>query len=188
MREPETRRHLPPAILPHPAAETGNAAPTHAKVADPWGFFQRPQETGLGTGLRGGRTRTRTLDPLIKSQLLYQLSYAPDARLKKPQSEPASCSKALPHCPANGPWRVIRLRRRFPAPCSLTTRNRRAGARRLATEQRSHGVWGETGGGATGCSATTRCRLRNLCCSATNARNYRSSPCSRCMRQKAKWS
>jgi hypothetical protein len=28
--------------------------------------------------LIGGRTRTRTLDPLIKSQLLYQLSYAPD--------------------------------------------------------------------------------------------------------------
>jgi hypothetical protein len=27
--------------------------------------------------LIGGRTRTRTLDPLIKSQLLYQLSYAP---------------------------------------------------------------------------------------------------------------
>jgi hypothetical protein len=27
--------------------------------------------------LTGGRTRTRTLDPLIKSQLLYQLSYAP---------------------------------------------------------------------------------------------------------------
>ncbi len=25
----------------------------------------------------GGRTRTRTLDKLIKSQLLYQLSYAP---------------------------------------------------------------------------------------------------------------
>src|SRR2546423_9879906 len=28
----------------------------------------------------GGRTRTRTLDPLIKSQLLYQLSYAPGCR------------------------------------------------------------------------------------------------------------
>src|SRR5579871_393359 len=27
----------------------------------------------------GGRTRSRTLDPLIKSQLLYQLSYAPIA-------------------------------------------------------------------------------------------------------------
>jgi hypothetical protein len=27
--------------------------------------------------VNGGRTRTRTLDPLIKSQLLYQLSYAP---------------------------------------------------------------------------------------------------------------
>ena len=28
----------------------------------------------------GGRTRTRTLGPLIKSQLLYQLSYAPPNR------------------------------------------------------------------------------------------------------------
>ena len=28
----------------------------------------------------GGRTRIRTLDPLIKSQLLYQLSYAPGSR------------------------------------------------------------------------------------------------------------
>jgi hypothetical protein len=27
----------------------------------------------------GGRTRARTWDPLIKSQLLYQLSYAPIA-------------------------------------------------------------------------------------------------------------
>jgi hypothetical protein len=27
--------------------------------------------------LPGGRTRARTWDPLIKSQLLYQLSYAP---------------------------------------------------------------------------------------------------------------
>jgi hypothetical protein len=27
--------------------------------------------------LLGGRTRARTWDPLIKSQLLYQLSYAP---------------------------------------------------------------------------------------------------------------
>jgi hypothetical protein len=30
--------------------------------------------------LIGGCTRTRTLDPLIKSQLLYQLSYAPAGR------------------------------------------------------------------------------------------------------------
>jgi hypothetical protein len=28
-------------------------------------------------GENGGRTRARTWDPLIKSQLLYQLSYAP---------------------------------------------------------------------------------------------------------------
>ena len=31
-------------------------------------------------GGSGGCTRTRTLDPLIKSQLLYQLSYAPIRR------------------------------------------------------------------------------------------------------------
>ena len=30
-----------------------------------------------GGGPRGGRSRIRTYDPLIKSQLLYQLSYAP---------------------------------------------------------------------------------------------------------------
>ena len=35
--------------------------------------------------INGGRTRTRTLDPLIKSQLLYQLSYAPGMPLIKPR-------------------------------------------------------------------------------------------------------
>ena len=40
----------------------------------------------------GGRTRTRTLDPLIKSQLLYQLSYAPDLLRGAPRAP--SCSKA----------------------------------------------------------------------------------------------
>jgi hypothetical protein len=33
----------------------------------------------------GGRTRTRTWDPLIKSQLLYQLSYAPERRRGGPR-------------------------------------------------------------------------------------------------------
>ncbi len=32
------------------------------------------------TGLDGGCSRIRTYDPLIKSQLLYQLSYAPPKR------------------------------------------------------------------------------------------------------------
>ncbi len=35
-----------------------------------------PPPPGLMFDRIGGRTRTRTLDPLIKSQLLYQLSYA----------------------------------------------------------------------------------------------------------------
>src|SRR5690242_5274036 len=49
----------------------------------------------------GGRTRARTWDPLIKSQLLYQLSYAPGRRPEKP-SRGGSFSKATPHCPAKG--------------------------------------------------------------------------------------
>jgi hypothetical protein len=36
----------------------------------------------------GGRTRTRTLDPLIKSQLLYQLSYAPSKPRERVLSAP----------------------------------------------------------------------------------------------------
>jgi hypothetical protein len=31
----------------------------------------------------GGRTRARTWDPLIKSQLLYQLSYAPSLKTRR---------------------------------------------------------------------------------------------------------
>src|SRR5204863_846976 len=50
----------------------------------------------------GGRTRARTWDPLIKSQLLYQLSYAPGTGSEKP-SRGGSFSKATPHCPAKGP-------------------------------------------------------------------------------------
>jgi hypothetical protein len=48
----------------------------------------------------GGRTRTRTWDPLIKSQLLYQLSYAPETPAAVEPARAASCSKAGSHCPA----------------------------------------------------------------------------------------
>jgi hypothetical protein len=41
-----------------------------------WGFIS-VKRLGFQGLLSGGRTRIRTLDPLIKSQLLYQLSYAP---------------------------------------------------------------------------------------------------------------
>ncbi len=37
----------------------------------------------------GGCSRFRTYDPLIKSQLLYQLSYAPAPNRGAPYSEPA---------------------------------------------------------------------------------------------------
>jgi hypothetical protein len=41
-----------------------------------------------GSGrLDGGRTRARTWDPMIKSHLLYQLSYAPGTGPEKPSQE-----------------------------------------------------------------------------------------------------
>jgi hypothetical protein len=39
----------------------------------------------------GGCSRTRTCDPLIKSQLLYQLSYTPIA----PRAELGSCRRTM---------------------------------------------------------------------------------------------
>jgi hypothetical protein len=56
---------------------------------------------GKRSGINGGRTRTRTWDPLIKSQLLYQLSYAPGMPPRSP-ARAASCSKASSHCPGKG--------------------------------------------------------------------------------------
>ena len=45
-------------------------------------------------GRNGGRTRTRTWDPLIKSQLLYHLSYAPAGGLVS-QSAPALSTRRV---------------------------------------------------------------------------------------------
>src|SRR5882757_9683944 len=44
--------------------------------------------------LFGGRTRTRTWDPLLKSQLLYQLSYAPENAA--PPKGPGPVAKRVP--------------------------------------------------------------------------------------------
>jgi hypothetical protein len=49
------------------------AAPADTMTTSEW-VKPVPLEPSRGIG---GRTRIRTLDPLIKSQLLYQLSYAP---------------------------------------------------------------------------------------------------------------
>ena len=49
------------------------------------GTFGDPHLSAI-SGINGGRTRTRTLDPLIKSQLLYHLSYAPAERGKAGQT------------------------------------------------------------------------------------------------------
>ena len=60
---------------------SGLAAPLW--VRNGWDGFDRPNRQDDSFNLYrcfdGGRTRARTLDPLIKSQLLYQLSYAPIA-------------------------------------------------------------------------------------------------------------
>src|SRR5262249_39249033 len=46
-------------------------------AALPWRFLSGAVQRQTLDSI-GGRTRTRTWDPLIKSQLLYQLSYAPE--------------------------------------------------------------------------------------------------------------
>ena len=54
----------------------------------------------------GGRTRARTWDPMIKSHLLYQLSYAPGTGPESLRKR-ASFSKATLRCPASVrdiPW------------------------------------------------------------------------------------
>ncbi len=48
----------------------------------------------------GGRSRTRTYDPLIKSQLLYHLSYAPGRRPKGPTPKVAPLTSPRSPCPA----------------------------------------------------------------------------------------
>ena len=53
----------------------------------------------------GGRTQARTVDPLIKSQLLYQLSYAPIKNIRFGLAERAAgrkrpCNKQGRACPA----------------------------------------------------------------------------------------
>ena len=59
----------------------------------------------------GGRTRTRTLDPLIKSQLLYQLSYAPGLPRRK-TAERAWLSKGARVSPAETILRSFPHRRK----------------------------------------------------------------------------
>src|SRR6516165_9032199 len=52
---------------------------SHNRVLFYWPELKKPLfYSGLSFG---GRTRARTWDPLIKSQLLYQLSYAPGVLL-----------------------------------------------------------------------------------------------------------
>ena len=49
----------------------------HVKILVRALFHTESKKNIYFLGFDGGRTRARTLDPLIKSQLLYQLSYAP---------------------------------------------------------------------------------------------------------------
>ena len=63
--------------------ETSHRATSdHEKRRTRRALFQGPKwkNPALAGLWDGGRTRARTWDPLIKSQLLYQLSYAPERR------------------------------------------------------------------------------------------------------------
>ena len=62
-------------------------------------FNANPRKAERNQWKGGGRTRARTWDPLIKSQLLYQLSYAPGPHTWG-SPKPAGLSNSTPHCPA----------------------------------------------------------------------------------------
>jgi hypothetical protein len=57
------------------------------EIARKSGLFGVLDKQRVSGRLRGGRTRARTWDPLIKSQLLYQLSYAPGTGPEKGPSQ-----------------------------------------------------------------------------------------------------
>src|SRR5262245_43543091 len=60
------------------AAKRGVQIPSKRVLNVPASAFSQNGEASDSKGfVDGGRTRARTWDPLIKSQLLYQLSYAP---------------------------------------------------------------------------------------------------------------
>src|ERR1700675_2247622 len=63
-------------------------ATTKSVARDPFCSGPTSREgTGKEGLFLGGRTRARTWDPMIKSHLLYQLSYAPGNRPGKPSQE-----------------------------------------------------------------------------------------------------
>jgi hypothetical protein len=84
---------------PSTAARSGVAAVSH-RVAGAGAIWDRKPRRG------GGCTRIRTLDPLIKSQLLYQLSYTPGP-LTPSGGKRGSFSKAAARCPASGGQNLI---------------------------------------------------------------------------------
>ena len=98
-------------------------------LADPGRRDQKPDQTFrfcLPLSLLrklGGRTRARTWDPMIKSHLLYQLSYAPGTCPEIPRGT-GSFSKANPRCPAM-------VGRFSPAHTTFTSREKAAEIQRL---------------------------------------------------------
>src|SRR5271163_4471759 len=98
-----------------------------------------PSRKGIGKkGLfLGGRSRARTYDPLIKSQLLYQLSYAPGTsgpeslrkrgRLTKRPPDVQQSGEGFPVL-RPGPARQRRKSRRNPAALHISIELGRGGA------------------------------------------------------------
>jgi hypothetical protein len=84
---------------------------------------RRKQKKPLhASDLLGGRTRARTWDPLIKSQLLYQLSYAPGtysgkafARGRRLASRPPDVQQTGGDFPTLLPDPEQQISRRIPA-------------------------------------------------------------------------
>src|SRR5262245_28668799 len=73
------------------------------------GYFRSSKLPAKALRLFGGRTRTRTWDPLIKSQLLYQLSYAPEMPPAKAPQGLGPVAKRVPTVQRRLPWTCVNL-------------------------------------------------------------------------------
>ena len=121
------RRTLPPSPV-RASRSTGGPRSAGSSLA-------AKTRRGLARMQDGGRTRARTWDPLIKSQLLYQLSYTsmPVGQTRHLEAAAADCNRRgglRPHCHGEGlsPLRKP-ARKALPVPALPAPGAPRAGSR-----------------------------------------------------------
>jgi hypothetical protein len=120
LREPETGRRFGPAKRPSQRRD-GNRRSGLRKCRGKPGVLSETAGNRICAGLGGGRTRTRTLDPLIKSQLLTLQSTRPRVRsILRSRSNTTEVVMAALEVPTTPTWlRKIVAIAAMQLPCRL---------------------------------------------------------------------